>query len=142
MVPCELVSQNGRVLRDTVKALARDAEAPVDFVAWLQGDVIWADTLVDRIVSEAIEPIGAVAEPYALWAIERQPGLQPPCHHAAIVMADDLEPFERGEVDHRVGLAHAGLAHGGRARLGASPKILDAAGTFGPGSRHGGRRPW
>ena len=109
VLPCELVSQNGRVLRDTVKALARDAEAPADFVAWLQGDVIWADTLVDRIVSEAIEPIGAVAEPYALWAIERQPGLQPPCHHAAIVMADDLEPFERLKL-HILNLGHTVLA--------------------------------
>jgi tagaturonate reductase len=109
VLPCELVNQNGRVLRDTVKALARDAEAPADFAAWLQGNVIWADTLVDRIVSEAIEPIGAVAEPYALWAIERQPGLQPPCRHAAIVMADDLEPFERLKL-HILNLGHTVLA--------------------------------
>ena len=109
VLPCELVSQNGRVLRDTVKALARDAEAPADFAAWLQGDVIWADTLVDRIVSEAIEPVGAVAEPYALWAIGRQPGLQPPCRHAAIAMADDLEPFERLKL-HILNLGHTVLA--------------------------------
>ncbi len=109
MLPCELVNRNGRVLRDTVAALVRDAEASADFMAWLQRDVIWADTLVDRIVSEAIEPIGAVAEPYALWVIERQPGLEPPCRHAAVVMADDLEPFERLKL-HILNLGHTVLA--------------------------------
>lgn len=109
VLPCELVSGNGRALRETVAALARDAEAPAEFLAWLQRDVIWADTLVDRIVSEAIEPIGAVAEPYALWAIERQPGLEPPCRHTAIVMADDLEPFERLKL-HILNLGHTVLA--------------------------------
>ena len=76
--------------------LARDARAPAEFAAWLGRDLVWADTLVDRIVSAPIEPVGAVAEPYALWAIARRPGLaDPPCRHPAIVMADDLEPYER-----------------------------------------------
>ncbi len=109
VLPCELVSRNGRVLQGTVTALARDAGAPADFAAWLQREVTWADTLVDRIVSAPIEPIGAVAEPYALWAIERQPGLEPPCRHAAVVMADDLEPFERLKL-HVLNLGHTVLA--------------------------------
>jgi tagaturonate reductase len=109
VLPCELVSRNGRVLQGTVTALARDAGAPADFAAWLQREVTWADTLVDRIVSAPIEPIGAVAEPYALWAIGRQPGLEPPCRHAAVVMADDLEPFERLKL-HVLNLGHTVLA--------------------------------
>jgi tagaturonate reductase len=39
--------------------------------------------------------LGAVAEPYALWAIEDQPGLELPCRHGAIVVAADLKPYER-----------------------------------------------
>jgi tagaturonate reductase len=109
MLPCELINRNGDVLRDTVTGLAREVEAPADFLRWLGGSVIWANTLVDRIVSEAIEPVGAVAEPYALWAIERQPGLEPPCLHAAIVMADDLEAFERLKL-HILNLGHTVLA--------------------------------
>ncbi|MBV9652994.1 MAG: mannitol dehydrogenase family protein [Acetobacteraceae bacterium] len=109
MLPCELINRNGAVLRDTVTGLAREAEAPADFVGWLNGSVIWANTLVDRIVSEPIEPVGAVAEPYALWAIERQPGLEPPCLHPAIVMADDLDPFERLKL-HILNLGHTVLA--------------------------------
>jgi tagaturonate reductase len=50
---------------------------------------------VDRIVSEALEPVGAVAEPYALWAIERQPRLLLPCQHPAVVTTHDLARFER-----------------------------------------------
>jgi tagaturonate reductase len=51
--------------------------------------------LVDRIVSEPIQPVGAVAEPYALWAIERQDGLVLPCNHAAIIVTDNLAQYER-----------------------------------------------
>ena len=56
---------------------------------------MWVNSLVDRIVSEPLEPLGAVAEPYALWAIEDQPGLELPCRHPAIVVAADLKPYER-----------------------------------------------
>jgi tagaturonate reductase len=109
VLPCELISRNGRVLHDTVLALARDLGAEAAFTRWLDEGVVWADTLVDRIVSQAIEPIGAVAEPYALWAIERRPGLKAPCEHPAIVMVDDLEPFERLKL-HVLNLGHTFLA--------------------------------
>ena len=110
LLPCELVSGNGSVLRDTVLNLARDVRVPADFAAWIGRDLVWADTLVDRIVSEPIEPVGAVAEPYALWAIARRRGLaEPPCRHPAIVMADDLEPYERLKL-HILNLGHTVLA--------------------------------
>jgi tagaturonate reductase len=66
---------------------------PQAFRKWLQGSTIFCNTLVDRIVSEALEPAGAVAEPYALWAIERRPGQVLPCTHPAIVVADDISAF-------------------------------------------------
>ena len=109
VLPCELITGNGRVLRDTVLGLAADAGAPAEFAAWLNDGVIWADTLVDRIVSEPIEPVGAVAEPYALWAIRNQPGLAAPCLHPSLVMTDDLEPFERLKL-HILNLGHTVLA--------------------------------
>jgi tagaturonate reductase len=93
--PCELVERNGDVLRDAVCFLARQWQLDARFVDWLRTCCIWANSLVDRIVSEALQPVGAVAEPYALWAIERQPGLVLPCTHEAIVLTDDLERFER-----------------------------------------------
>lgn len=109
VLPCELVRRNGRVLHDIVHDLARGAGLPEAFAAWLREGVIWTDTLVDRIVSEPLEPVGAVAEPYALWAIERRPGLVLPCTHPCIVLADDLEPFERLKL-HILNLGHTVLA--------------------------------
>jgi tagaturonate reductase len=109
VLPCELVNRNGQVLQAAVLALAGQADAPEGFRAWLRDGVIWADTLVDRIVSQPLEPVGAVAEPYAIWVIERRPGLVPPCEHPSIVLADDLEPFERLKL-HILNLGHSVLA--------------------------------
>ncbi|ADX45574.1 Tagaturonate reductase [Paracidovorax avenae ATCC 19860] len=95
VLPCELVSRNGDRLRDLVVSIARSWNSPQGPIDWLQTHVVWGNSLVDRIVSEALEPVGAVAEPYALWAIERQPRLQLPCRHGAIVVTDDLARFER-----------------------------------------------
>ncbi len=53
------------------------------------------NSLVDRIVSSPLEPAGAVAEPYALWAIEQQPRMVLPCRHPAMVVTDALAPFEQ-----------------------------------------------
>jgi len=95
LYPCELVSRNGDVLRGVVMQLAQQWAAPVGLLAYLERHCLWANSLVDRIVSEALQPVGAVAEPYALWAIERQPGLALPCTHEAIVLTDDLAHHER-----------------------------------------------
>ncbi|WP_226781682.1 mannitol dehydrogenase family protein [Oceaniglobus trochenteri] len=88
IMPMELVVRNGDVLKARVLELAGGDAA---YRGWLANDVIWANSLVDRIVSEPIQPAGAIAEPYALWAIENAPGLIPPCQHPAIQMVDDLD---------------------------------------------------
>ena len=95
ILPCELVERNGDTLRAIVCTLAREWQAAAPFVDWLGQHCVWANTLVDRIVSEPIEPVGAVAEPYALWAVERQPGLLLPCIHPAIVLTDELQHHEQ-----------------------------------------------
>lgn len=92
--PCELVPRNGDVLRAMLLKLAAENGLSADFVAWLEA-CIFANSLVDRIVSEPIEPAGAVAEPYALWAIEKQAGLVAPCIHPDVRMVDDLAVYER-----------------------------------------------
>lgn len=93
--PCELIERNGDVLRDVVRGMAAQWNLEANFIAWLGEQCVWANSLVDRIVSEALQPVGAVAEPYALWAIERQPGLVLPCAHEDILLTDDLERHER-----------------------------------------------
>ncbi|MFO1037558.1 MAG: mannitol dehydrogenase family protein [Geminicoccaceae bacterium] len=93
--PLELVSNNGEVLKGIVTGLATDWGLEPEFRRWLGEDCFWASSLIDRIVSESLDPVGAVAEPYALWAIQDQPGLQPPCQHADVMVTPDLTRYER-----------------------------------------------
>lgn len=95
LFPCELTPGNGRVLRGVVLDVLDRWQAPETARRWVGEECLWVNSLVDRIVSEPLEPLGAVAEPYALWAIEDQPGLELPCRHSAIVVAADLKPYER-----------------------------------------------
>jgi tagaturonate reductase len=95
LLPCELVSRNGDTLRDLVIGIAKEWRADEAFIRYLRRDCIWVNSLVDRIVSEPIHPVGAIAEPYALWAIERQPRMVLPCEHEDIVLTDNLAHYER-----------------------------------------------
>lgn len=90
LFPTELVTNNGVVLSGLCEGIARRSGLPDAFIAWMRDDCIWANSLVDRIVSDALEPAGAVAEPYALWAIEAQDRLVVPLTHPAIRVVDDL----------------------------------------------------
>ncbi|MBK5568432.1 mannitol dehydrogenase family protein [Ensifer sp. SSB1] len=109
MLPCELVSRNGDVLKALMLRLAAERIGNSAFIDWLGKDVVWANTLVDRIVSEPLEPAGAIAEPYALWAIENQPGLRLPCIHPCVKLVDDLTPYEKLKL-HILNLGHTVLA--------------------------------
>ncbi|TCQ09030.1 tagaturonate reductase [Rhizobium sp. PP-F2F-G36] len=109
VLPCELLNRNGDILQQAVLTLAAEAGADEGFLRYVETEVIFANTLVDRIVSEPIEPVGAVAEPYALWAIEAKPGLVLPFEHPSVVLTDDLEPYERLKL-HILNLGHTVLA--------------------------------
>ena len=140
VLPCELLSRNGEALRDAVSGLARAWSLPAAFLTYLGEACRWANTLVDRIVSEPIEPIGAVAEPYALWAIERQDGLRLPCRHDAIVETDDLGRYERFKL-HILNLGHTVLAEQWLAeRRNPDETVLQAMST--PASRERVETVW
>ncbi len=93
--PCELVPRNGEKLKQVIRRLADEWQVPAGFAFYLNEKCRFANSLVDRIVSEPIDPVGAVAEPYALWAIEKQDGLVLPCTHPAVVLTDDLDHYEK-----------------------------------------------
>jgi len=94
LMPCELIANNGDVLQQLILDLAASWQMDSAFIDWLRNDCLWVNSLVDRIVSAPLDPVGAVAEPYALWAIEEQPGLELPCQHPAIRQVPDLAPLE------------------------------------------------
>ncbi|WFF40053.1 mannitol dehydrogenase [Salinicola endophyticus] len=110
ILPCELIEHNASELLARVTRLARQDGHPDAFVTWLETRCVWADTLVDRIVSAPLEPLGAIAEPYALWAIARRPGLTLPCVHADVEVVDDLRPAMLRKL-HILNLAHSVLVH-------------------------------
>ncbi|HEY1454052.1 MAG TPA: mannitol dehydrogenase family protein [Roseiarcus sp.] len=95
LFPCELTPANGEALRAVVLGVLDRWDVPAKARQWVADDCVWVNSLVDRIVSEPLQPLGAVAEPYALWAIEGQPGLELPCRHASITVTGDLKPYER-----------------------------------------------
>nr|WP_284041350.1 mannitol dehydrogenase [Halomonas olivaria] len=108
LLPCELVSRNGDVLKEIVAQLAQQDYQDARFSVSLDTECCWANTLVDRIVSAPIEPVGAVAEPYALWAVQQMPGLVMPFTHDAIDVVDSLRPYELRKL-HILNLAHTFL---------------------------------
>lgn len=107
--PCELVVDNGTVLRELIVNLARQWQLDAAFITYLETGCVWINSLVDRIVSEPIEPIGAVAEPYALWAIEAQPDMVLPCSHPQLVVTASLREYEQRKL-FLLNLGHTYLA--------------------------------
>ena len=55
------------------------------------------------------DPVGAIAEPYALWAIKREASFEMPFSHPAIIITDNLEPYLRLKL-HILNLGHSFLA--------------------------------
>jgi tagaturonate reductase len=85
VLPCELVENNGDVLRDLIGSSLIAWNAPKALQDWVVRSCAFPNTLVDRIVSappsgdtraQWEERIGfqdallTIAEPYSLWAIE------------------------------------------------------------------------
>lgn len=93
VMPTELIARNGDRLRERVLQIAGGLDRGL--TDWIAAEVRFVSSLVDRIVSAPLEPAGAVAEPYALWAIEDCPNLILPCRHPAVRVVADLERTEK-----------------------------------------------
>ncbi len=99
IVPCELREHNAETLRGLLLQLAREWNLPDAFTAWLEGDCVWLNTLVDRIVVDppadhplrAEDAMLAVCEPYALWAIQLK--ATPFIRHTSVVWTPDVQPY-------------------------------------------------
>ncbi len=89
VIPTELVPDNGPKLAAMIDELAEERPCAADFRRWLKTSVRFCSSLVDRITTGAPPPddrrvletrLGysdlalTVAEPYAFWAIEGDPG--------------------------------------------------------------------
>jgi tagaturonate reductase len=99
ILPCELVDDNAKVLRDLVLEQAVAWEVAGDAFDWVRDENRWCPTLVDRIVSAPtdshplfeMDRLLSVAEPFAFWAIESQDPV--PIDHPVIQCVDDVSAF-------------------------------------------------
>ena len=100
ILPCELLTENGKRLYELVSKQAETWKLSEDFFNWLASECIWADTLVDRIVSRPPldhplfeqDRLLAVAEPFAFWGIQAKDEM-PFFPHPSISIVDDLTPY-------------------------------------------------
>jgi tagaturonate reductase len=126
LFPCELIEGNGDRLKALTLELAAGWGLSDAFQRWLAEDCLWVNSLVDRIVSAPLEPAGAVAEPYSLWAVENRPGLIMPCRHPSVVVTDDLDRYARLKL-FILNLGHTYLVEMWRRRGGAANEFVRVA---------------
>lgn len=116
VLPCELIEQNGKKLKDAVLAYAKHWHLSEDFFEWVETCVNFYNTLVDRIVpgfptddaDTLQEKLGykddlmVVAEPFHFWAIEGPESLKMlfPAEKLGldVIMVDDLQPYRTRKV--------------------------------------------
>ena len=115
ILPCELIDDNGSALKGIVLHLAQKWDLGEKFLAWLNESCVFANTLVDRIVTgypadaEALwqaygyeDQCIVTAEPYGLWVIAGAAGLEDvlPLQKAGlpVVYAEDLATYRTRKV--------------------------------------------
>lgn len=116
LIPCELIEDNGQLLRLLVMRHAEDCGLPLDFIRWIVKSNIFCNTLVDRIIPslskdklpEVWEELGCEdqlvteGEPYHIFVIEgpRIVGEQLPLDKAGlnVVFTEDSSPYRERKV--------------------------------------------
>jgi fructuronate reductase len=122
IVPCDNVSANGNVVRDLVLTLV----AP-DLASWIDDNVSFVSTMVDRITPAATpadliiaeellgwhDAVPVVTEPFTEWVLHGDFAAgRPEWEHAGARFVDDVEPYERRKLWMLNG-AHSLLAYRG-----------------------------
>lgn len=107
IMSCDNIQTNGTVARRSF--LAFTAAIDPDLAGWIESEVSFPSSMVDRITPATTEldrvlvqegfgipdvwPV--VAEPFAQWVLEdRFPAGRPPLEESGVQMVDDVEPYE------------------------------------------------
>jgi tagaturonate reductase len=116
MLPCELIERNGDSLKEAVLETARRWRLPQAFTAWLNSACVFANTLVDRIVTghprdesaalcEALgyeDALMVAGETFHSWVIQAPPSLRQelPLTEAGlnVTWTDDVTPYRARKV--------------------------------------------
>ena len=118
IIPCELRENNAELLRSILVKISHEWKLDAAFITWMEKTCSWHNTLVDRIVTGtpdqhpllAQDPMLAVCEPYALFAIQEVPGVKRWIDHPAVIWTNDVLPFFLRKVRILNG-GHSGMVH-------------------------------
>jgi fructuronate reductase len=139
ILSCDNVSDNGRVIRNAVLALAEP-----ELGSWIDDNVSFVSTMVDRITPATTEAdrrtaeqllgwhdaVPVVTEPYTEWVLQGDfPAGRPEWEKAGARFVDDVEPYEQRKLWMLNG-AHSLLAYRGL-ELGLST-VFEAWGELAP----------
>jgi fructuronate reductase len=123
VLSCDNLSHNGAALKQVVASFA--ARLDQQLAAWIEADVAFPSTMVDRIVPattdaerEAVrEALGVIdetpvpCEPFRQWVIEdRFPGGRPAWETAGAQLVEDVGPFEIAKL-RMLNATHSTLAY-------------------------------
>jgi fructuronate reductase len=122
IVPCDNVPSNGHVIRDAVLAVAEP-----DLASWIDDNVSFVSTMVDRItpattkadrvIAEELlgwhDAVPVVTEPFTEWVLQGDfPAGRPEWEKAGAQFVNDVEPYEQRKLWMLNG-AHSLLAYRG-----------------------------
>lgn len=123
MLSCDNLPDNGRRTRDAVIAMARAVDKGL--ADWIEGEVAFPSSMVDRIVPATTpEDIAALeassglrdeamvkTEPFAQWVVEdRFAGRRPPLEEVGVQMTRDVAAWEKAKLRLLNG-AHSAIAY-------------------------------
>lgn len=110
-LPSELIEKNGATLKSVIRQYADLWKLPAAFMHWVDDNVVFCNTLVDRIVTgyhDISQRTGyddkftVMAEPYHLWVIEAPDYVRKslPFDNAPlnVLFVDDLTPYRTRKV--------------------------------------------
>ena len=117
IIPCELVDRNGDRLKAIIQELSSRWNLGAPFETWLRENVVFCNTLVDRIVPGVPSPdrrtdleqmvgyrdaLMTICEPYRLFAIECPADCRGALRFAdadpGIILTSDIEPYRLRKV--------------------------------------------
>lgn len=128
VVPCDNIAANGPAVSASVRELAHEVDPSL--AAWIDDEVSFVSTVVDRITPRATpadraaaraitgwdDPAVVVTEPFREWVLAGSfPAGRPPWERSGAVFVDDVTPYEARKL-HLLNGAHCLLAYLGLAR--------------------------
>jgi fructuronate reductase len=94
LVSCDNLAGNGEVLHGAVVRLAEASD--IDLARWVEQNVTFPSTMVDRITPHSDDPLTVITEPFSEWVIAGEfPAGRPAWHEVGARFVADVAPYER-----------------------------------------------